>query len=97
MTTAAPTKPRKKGKKKPDRVVGSAALKGAVDVVAEQFREALEKNSMKPEDLAKKMHVSLWRARQILDGHVLSLRTIIAVCDALGVKFYGLQLKSKAA
>ncbi len=94
MTTAAPTKSRKKGKKnKIENVIGSPALKAAVAAVAEQFGDAAAAAGLKPADLAKKMGVTESRVRQILDGRVISLRIIIDVCNALGVKFCGLVLK----
>lgn len=86
--TEKPTKPKKERKPAKGYEIknGTPALATAVKHVAETFRGLMEKKGMKPDVLGDKLGVSESRARQLLDGRTVSLRTIVDVFAVFGKK-----------
>jgi ribosome-binding protein aMBF1 (putative translation factor) len=85
------SKPKADPKPKKERAVkeyqiknATPALTAAVKQVAGTIRGLMEKKGMKPDVLADKLGVSESRARQLLDGRTISLRTIVEVFGIFG-------------
>jgi ribosome-binding protein aMBF1 (putative translation factor) len=85
------TKAEKPAKPKKERAVkeyqiknATPALTAAVKQVAGTIRGLMEKKGMKPDVLADKLGVSESRARQLLDGRTISLRTLVEVFGIFG-------------